>query len=168
MVYEMNQYKWKGRSPGVSAQAAGEYMETISQEEGGLTAAKLLDRSRAEDALLHRCFEWDNSKAAEKYRLRQANGLIRNIVVVTTSSEDKTPASIPMFVNISREEHSEVGVYVPTVHAMSREEQKENVLNNALRSLIQFKEKYKMLKELESVIRAIDAVIADNSLEESA
>lgn len=168
MVYEIKQYKWRHRSPGVSAQAAGEYMESISQEEGGLTAAKLLDRSRDENALLHKCFEWDDSKAAEKYRLRQSNDLIRNIVVVTKSTEEKAPASIPMFVNVSREEHSEVGVYVPTIHAMSQEEQKENVLNNALRSLIQFKEKYKMLKELEAVIKAIDEVIAESDLAEPA
>jgi len=37
-----------------------------------ISPQELLEKARNEDSELHKCFEWDDSVAAEKYRLIQA------------------------------------------------------------------------------------------------
>ena len=60
-------YKYKATQYKVPAQKAGEYLEKLNAKEGGLTAERLLDVSRPKRALLHDCFDWDDTRAAEKY-----------------------------------------------------------------------------------------------------
>ncbi len=55
-----------------------------------LTARKVLEDARAASSPLHRFFDWDDSRAAEKYRLQQARELIVSFVVLPT------PASAPV------------------------------------------------------------------------
>lgn len=66
-------YKWK--IPGVipvDAQTAGEELQRIYQEKGGLNPSDIVEESRHDSAPLHPCFEWDDETAAEKYRQTQA------------------------------------------------------------------------------------------------
>lgn len=67
---------------GVSAVTAAEELDRIRAARGELTAAAVLDESRPEDAPLHAAFEWDDSKAAEHYRLQQSRQLIKAVVVI--------------------------------------------------------------------------------------
>ena len=46
-----------------------------------------------QSSLLHPCFEWDDSRAAEKYRREQAASLIRSVRVLVVSEDgEKEPA----------------------------------------------------------------------------
>lgn len=85
MVYEHYRYKINGLFP-VPAQVAGEELHRIYQERGELQAADIVDESRPDNAPLHPCFEWDDFKAAELYRQKQARSLIECIV-----TEAETP-----------------------------------------------------------------------------
>ena len=42
---------------------------------------------------LHKCFEWDDTEAARKYRIIQAGNLVRNLVIVE-SKEKSEPQQI--------------------------------------------------------------------------
>ena len=53
-------YKWKDAARIKSdAQTAGEICEKL-EKNGGLTAKRLVDESRPEDAPLHKEFEWND------------------------------------------------------------------------------------------------------------
>lgn len=155
MVYS---YKWSATRYPVPAQQAGEYMSQLSQTEGGLTAKRLLDESRDENALMHPCFEWDDAVAAEGYRLQQSRRIINTIVceVIDETGKEITDKNTRAFVSTSSKEHSETGVFHPITHALSNEDMRMVVLNNALMELEAFTAKYKHLQELSEVIDAID------------
>lgn len=52
-------------------------LEEIAQRRGILTPLVVLDEARNPEHPLHGRFEWDDTVAAEKYRLEQAHQLIR-------------------------------------------------------------------------------------------
>ena len=151
MVYK---YKWKATQYPVPAQQAGEYIQEISERENGITAERLLELSMDKDALMHKCFEWNDTKAAEKYRLSQAGQMIRTLVAVQVNDEPVEEQRV--FVSVTQTAHAERGIYKPIVTAMSSENEKKIVLENALRDWQIFKGKYSKLSELASAIRAFD------------
>ena len=74
---------------GVRADTIVAELERIAgQDDGSLTASSVLDASRPKDAPLHQVFEWDNKKAAENYRLQQANTVIRCVTIKHDSGEN--------------------------------------------------------------------------------
>lgn len=151
MVYK---YKWKATVFPVPAQAAGEYMHEITEREGSLTAERLLELSRDEDALMHDCFEWDDTVAAEKFRLSQARYIIRTIVA--TKIDDEPIQEQRAFVSVSQTSHAEKGRFKPLITALAVEKDRSVVLENAMRDWGFFKEKYSKLDELASAIAAFD------------
>ena len=155
MVYQMEKhYSWKFEKP-VAAAVAGERLERLEREHGKVTPQIILDDARPDNSPLHKCFEWDDAKAAEEYRLQQARGILTALTVtVETTSE---PIQVRAFVNVSPV-NEKVGSVVAVIRAMSDEESKRNVLNMAMRELRQFEKKYSALKELADVFTAIHAV----------
>jgi hypothetical protein len=79
----MNTYTFRINSQvtGIDAQTIGGELERIEAEHGVIDPHVVLDESRPEDAPLHGAFEWDDSLAAEKYRLDQSRRLIRSIEI---------------------------------------------------------------------------------------
>ena len=152
-------YKYRATQYKVPAQVAGEYLEELGKEEGGLTARTLLERSRPEEALLHECFEWDDTEAAERYRLGQARYFISNVVTVELKGKPVEPTRA--FVQVTQREHNEVGIFKPVHIALSDSVSREIVLGNAMRDMQSFKDKYATLEELASVIEAMDEVLKD-------
>lgn len=89
----MSEFQWKLSSllKGIDPNLAFKEFERIKNANGGeLTAKILLNASRSKDSVFHPYFNWNDADAAEKYRLRQAGDLIRNIQVhVITDGEPK-------------------------------------------------------------------------------
>jgi hypothetical protein len=79
-------YDWKnGARISADAQKVGEELERIEYKD----AATVLDVARkSKRSELHKCFEWDDSIAAEQHRLSQA-GLILRALVTTEEVEDE-------------------------------------------------------------------------------
>ena len=69
--------------------AAAAQFEQLEQTVG-LTQQTVLDANRPADAPLHNEFEWDDTEAAEKYRLHQAGHLIRSLVIVPECEEPQS------------------------------------------------------------------------------
>lgn len=67
-------------------QARAELMK-IREREEILTAETVLNNAANPNSALHPCFEWDDNKAAHRYRLQQANQLLRAIEVVYEDQE---------------------------------------------------------------------------------
>lgn len=160
MVY---QYQWRVNKYPVTADTAAKEISRIESRDGSVTPKSLLEESRAEDSTLHKCFEWDDSKAAEKYRLRQSGEIIRNIVRVEVKEdpeEKSAPKTVRAFVDVERDYNTQ-GKFVAISTARQDETLYNNVLHHAYCEMRVFREKYKSLKEVSAVIEAIDKALLE-------
>ena len=148
----MAAFSWEYRVPGlqkVSAQVAGEMMEQLEQSEKGLSPETLLDANRDENAPLHGEFEWDDAVAAEEYRLNQASGIIRNIIRITVETEEKN--YVRAFVPTGERKQA----YVSIATALTNEQWRKNLLEQAKRDMKSFSDKYRNITELSDVLTAM-------------
>lgn len=143
-------YKW--RIPGivpVDAQTAGEELERIYKRDGIITPEKVLEDNTEAGTPLHDCFEWDDTTAAHKYRVKQAKEIIQTIVSVPDSAPQLPP--VRAFVSVSRDFH-------PIKTVLDDKEMKESLLLCAVSELKAFERKYSTLSELAGVFEAIKCV----------
>ena len=146
-------YKWK--IPGVipvDAQTAGEELQRIYQEKGGLNPSDIVEESRNDLAPLHPCFEWDDEIAAEECREAEAGRSVRSIVTIQ-ESDKKKPQEVRAFVHVQESYH-------PISVVIGSKEQMEELLASALSELKAFQRKYNSLVELSPVFDAIEKVSA--------
>lgn len=113
------------------------------------TTAQILDKARDEKTELHKCFDWDDAEAAEKWRMQQARHIVCNLVI-----KEKTDAPKPE-VRVFFKTDDESG-YKPTVLIMQDKDEYQKLLARALAELNSFRAKYKSLTELDGVFDAID------------
>ena len=81
---------------------------------------------------LHKCFTWDDTKAANEWRKFEARQVVRLLVAEA---------------------------YKPVTQIVRNEDEYKELLKRAKAELASFKERYKTLVELESVLEAIDALL---------
>nr|DAR03187.1 MAG TPA: hypothetical protein [Caudoviricetes sp.] len=115
------------------------------------TTAQILDKARDEKTELHKCFDWDDAEAAEKWRLQQARHIVCNLVI-----KEKNDTPRPE-VRIFFKTDADSG-YKPTVMIMQDKDEYRKLLDRALAELNSFRAKYKTLVELDGVFDAIDKV----------
>lgn len=141
-------YQWKipGIIP-VDAQTAGEELERIYKRDGAVSPDAIVKDNADPTAPLHGCFEWDDTKAAHKYRLTQAQTIIRTIVTVCDTPQQTQP--VRAFVSVQNN-------YRPTRIVMEDDGMRNELLATALSELQAFKRKYAALSELSAVFEAID------------
>lgn len=119
-----------------------------------VTPESVLEKARDESTELHKCFEWDDGIAAEKFRLSQARQIIQMIVV--TEVEDKKPVGEQKRVfQISSEPH----VYQPIKFFKDNADEYDILLKRAKKELVAFKNRYEKLSELEEVFEAIEKIV---------
>lgn len=81
----MSKYVWKpeGPKPKISAQVFGEVVEDLTDGDlGGAKPLDIVEAARKVTSPIHGLFEWDDDVAAERYRLDQARGWLRNLQIV--------------------------------------------------------------------------------------
>lgn len=144
-------YKWKNYKYSVPAEVVGKHFQKLEKKEGTLTSQNVLESARSEKSPIHSLFEWDDTKAAEQYRLKQAAQLICNLTV-EIETDDK-PIECRAYMDVSE---AKVGSFINVQSAFQSEESREVVLRRALNELSAFKTKYKNLLELQDVFDVID------------
>ena len=144
----MENVKW--RLNGVfNADANKCYAEMCSLNE--ITPKTVLEYAKGINTELHKCFEWDNDVAAEKYRTIQAGNVIR-MLYIEPKNEDTPPVRV-----LSRTSDT---IYQPTRTFLTNTTEYEDLLKRALSELESFRKKYETLSELESVFEQIDLITA--------
>lgn len=113
-----------------------------------ISPEEVLNKARNKKSELHKCFIWDDSIAAEKYRLGQARQIIQ-LLVVKPVEEVHTPVRVYQIT-------SERNVYQPTRLFMEQPDEYKVLLERAKGELRAIKERYKILSELETIFEAID------------
>lgn len=159
----MTVYAWPSTARiSVPAQVVGETIELIQKEDAQnlCTAESLVDVARDEDSPLHKAFEWDDPYAAEQYRKGQARELIRSVRVARLEDdalvvEEERQAFVSIRVEtVNGPEHGYVAVTV----ALAREDQRQQLKQDALVQLRSLHKRYGDLLELNPVWEALNKV----------
>lgn len=133
--------------------SAKEALLELAQRDGFITAQTVLDEARAESSPLHEHFEWDDSEAAEQYRLVQARGLIRRYKITIETAPEKV-VQVRMLSNVPT---SEGMGYALTSEAMKDDVQRDFIFQQAIREAAAFRRKYENLVDVEAVWRESSA-----------
>ena len=115
------------------------------------TPQEILDKGRNPNTELHKCFEWDDSKAAEKYRIQQARTPVRCLVITEPDEPEPGKPEVRVFYKTSGNEG-----YKPTTTIMQNRDEYARLLERAYAELSAFKAKYGALTELDGVFEQID------------
>lgn len=157
-------------------------LDRIAQLEGGKISPKIIvEAARDKSSILHSQFTWDDTEAAEQYRLAQAGQLIRTVnytltrVSVSPKLLDLTMSRLPDVPKSSVLAMLDTGPvvspsinrgpgqssYVPRSVAMADPIMGDSLLKDALRDLNSCRRKYSQLQKLARVWSALDDVMAE-------
>lgn len=134
-----------------------EALKAIAKRDGGLLRPRaVVDAARDVASPLHGCFEWDDRVAGEKYRIEQAQRLIRSFTVV--HERDGAKCESPMFIGLSTDRSGCSGdnpyrlaadvTKMPDLLAIAE--------RDALEQLRGLKDRYSHLKRLNDIWSALD------------
>lgn len=128
------------------AQLVAEEIASIGEK---ATPHQILDKARDPNTELHKCFEWDDSVAAEKYRLSQARKVVCNLVIRETVQDKKPPIRFML--------QTKNGDGYQSTRIIYKDPDKyQELLASVLRDLVAIRNKHRNLSELEEVFEAID------------
>jgi hypothetical protein len=149
--------EWKVK--GIYKANAQAVYDEIQQIGDTYTPEQIVEKATDESTELHKCFEWDDSAAAHKYRLSQAQGIVRCLVLVNEKVEDKELPKVRAIVSTNMRENT----YEPVKITIRKVDSYERLKAEALRELEAFRKKYAVIEEIGDIIDELEAVIAQSA-----
>ncbi len=134
------------------AQKCYDEVQTLGES---YTPRDVLELARDPKTELHKCFDWDDTSAAEKWRIQQARQVCISFVVRVEKSVEE-----PKTYRVIQHDH-EGKAYKPVVFTVRNEDEYGRLLKQAKAELAQFRSRYKNIAELESVIDEIEILLAE-------
>jgi hypothetical protein len=135
----MEEFKWRpgAVNRGVDPNTAHKEFERLRKEHGELTPSIVVDAARQSESALHPIFEWNDSKAAEEYRLGQARNVLRAIVKHYPEIDETAPVYVHVRSPNPRYEKTELVVNDASAFACAVDELTEKLsgAEKALRQL---------------------------------
>jgi hypothetical protein len=126
-------------------------MESIRVRHNGvLRPSDVVEYARDSGTALHDRFTWDDSEAADQYRLWQARELIAVVVTLIPGADTESRA----YVSMLDDREKDGGGYRSLVSVLSETESRKRLVAEALAEFDRWKAKYEMLKELASIFAA--------------
>lgn len=159
MTIEVKQeYQWNGGfGASLDIKKVVQELNDIQKEVGEISPESIVEAARKKDSELHSYFEWNNTKAADKYRLQQASELIRRIEVkVIKDGEPQTLRAYEIANRVIGEKN-----YVSFESGEGFERAKEIVLSDLLRAsnrLQPYKEYFPALAHIKRAIKELSKV----------
>ena len=137
----------------VDAQKVAEEIVSIGES---ASPKEILEKARDEKTELHKAFEWDDTIAAEKYRLDQARHVVQCLVIVRHERPemDAKKGEIRYFFK-----PDEQTGYRRTELIVKHEDEYAALLSQANRELKAFRVKYSTLNELHEIFDMIDKIV---------
>ena len=140
------------RTPGIFKADPQKVCDELKDLGDEFTPDEIVEKAKNSATELHKCFEWDNDVAAEKYRLHQARMITSNLVFLKESdAEEEQPVLVRVY-----NKTEQTGGYKPPERVFTQADEYEKLLKRATAELHQFKVKYSMLKELDYILSLID------------
>ena len=141
---------WAGTGFRGNAEAVYHEIQTLGNS---YTPDDIVELAKDESTELHKCFEWDDTIAAEKWRKHTARLICCSLQVVV-EKEEKEPVTYRLIQNDRSEQ-----AYKPVMMTVRNDNEYGRLLEQAKLELKAFKERYKKITELETVIDEIDRII---------
>lgn len=147
-------YEWKMPSfgKGVDAGLVVRELKKINTQNGNLSPATIVQSAKWKSSPLHCLFEWDDSKAAEQFRLQQARNLVNNIQVTVISNGEPTAIPVYEVVTVNGDRSYK---HIETMTPENIEEVRARTVNE----LRLIKTKLDIYKQFDSVILKLDEAI---------
>lgn len=131
-------------------------LEALAESSNGLLLPEtVVEFAKDPTTALHNRFEWDDTEAAQKYRIWQARQLIK-VTVNILPNESET--EYKMFVSLKPDRYNGGG-YRTLVGVMSDEAMRRQLLTQAHNDFKMWQKKYQQLKELAPVFDKMAEVI---------
>ena len=119
--------------------------------EGKVTPEEILEYARNhKDSELYKCFEWNDSVAAEKYRKIQARSIILNLVISKEETKGHTVSCFSLT--------TEPKTYQRTTLFLEQPDEYQALLRRAKAELEAFKRRYHTLVELAEIFEVMEAI----------
>ena len=145
------QYKWyKGLNffNKADANKVGKEIEELEI----VTPANMVEKAKDENTELHKCFEWDDGIAAEKYRERQAGQILSCLqVVVIAETEETEEKAVKAYVTLKKETEFE-----PIETVVADPEKYDLLKERAIRQFKADRERYQEVYDLQELFDMID------------
>lgn len=141
----------------ITKRTNAEELEIICNKNGGIiTPALVVDYAKDPKTDLHSHFTWDDTEAAQKWRLEEAAQLIRVCCHYLDENDDRK--KVRTFVSLGTDRGT--GIYRTLVDVLQDEPMKAQMLEDAKAELNSFKVKYGVLLKIElaDILMAIDRI----------
>ena len=150
MVFEPKRYQWRdGFTYSVSAEEVGKVVNHIEERDGTVTREAFLEESRAESSPTHSMFTWDDTIAAEKWRLDESRKIITALQIVYEDTEE-SEIPVPAVINIASERKAE---YRNIVDALSDQESRELIVARLKREVDSLIQRNRHIDELVDILK---------------
>jgi Arc/MetJ family transcription regulator len=124
-----------------------QHLAVIRRSSGSLTPAAVVGAAAHPTHPLHHRFEWDDTEAANKYRLEQARSLIRSVQIIVEKETARGVKQVRVR-GIANVVKDEVRQYVPVSEVKTDADLSQQVLESIRRDLGVVKRKYAAYSEL--------------------
>lgn len=135
------------------ADKIGKYLERVFPSGSNIKPKDIVKLAEPENSLLHKYFEWDDSKAARAYRLEQARHLLISIVVHIENKDVRAFHNIKLLSNDSKT--TERGYWRHDV-AKKSPSLWQQVIDAALKELYGWRDRYQTYSKLTPIIKSIN------------
>lgn len=141
-------YCWKATGFNADANKVGKELENLEKELIKLTNNEVLNYAKNNvDSELHKCFDWDNESAGEKYRLRQASAVLTSIQLVIKEDE-KSKETTKVYYSLRTDNEVSGREYKNIMKIIEDDEDYKQLLRKAENEFISYKERYNKLLKL--------------------
>nr|DAG73475.1 MAG TPA: hypothetical protein [Caudoviricetes sp.] len=140
-------YKFKADAQ----KCADEIMEICNELESA-TPQQILEKARDSNTELHKCFTWDNTEAAEKWRVQEARSVVRNLKIIEVKP-DKEPE--PTTIRVFYKTDSSSG-YKPTKLILKKPDEYKALVERCRSELLAIKQKFNSISEYEEIWEMIN------------
>ena len=138
---------WK--MPGLFKADAQKVAEEINSIGNEVTPEQIVEMAKNENTELHKCFDWNDQSAAEKWRKQQARQILCYLVI---QEETQKPDAVPLRVFYK----NDAGGYKHSEKIFQQPDEYQKLLQTAYAELRAFKIKYARLQELSEILALID------------
>jgi len=124
--------------------------DEIAQIGDTATPAQILDKARDGGTELHKCFEWDDTRAAERWRIQQARHIVCSLVIKETDDDATNKPEIRVFYKTDNSSG-----YKPTTLILQDKDEYQKLLEKAKAEALSYKRRFEHLAEVDEIIESI-------------
>ena len=121
-----------------------------------VTPRAVLDIAKTKSNPMHSYFEWDDTEAAEKYRIDQAKYLIRNLTVTLVREEKDTTTRKYVSLGIGISDGKE-STYKTVENVLDDPSLRDQAIRKVWNQLLSIKQRYESFVEFSEVWTAIES-----------